>query len=84
MVDQRPDGELTLAPDKSWKATLARNGEREATPDEFAAFESEHGPFLCHLTARCNPCHIGAVVDSRYIYPPLVAHTTQPESEVIE
>lgn len=46
VVDRRPDGELTLAPDKSWKATLARNGEREATPDELAAFESEYGPFL--------------------------------------
>lgn len=46
VVDQRPDGELTLAPDKSWKATLARNGEREATLKEFAAFESEYGPFL--------------------------------------
>jgi hypothetical protein len=46
VVDQRPDGELTLAPDKSWKATLAHDGEREANPEEFAAFESEYGPFL--------------------------------------
>lgn len=46
VVDQRPDGELTLAPDKSWKAILARNGEREATTDEFSAFEAEYGPFL--------------------------------------
>jgi hypothetical protein len=46
VVDQRPDGELTLAPDKSWKAILARNGERETTSEEFAAFESEYGSFL--------------------------------------
>lgn len=46
VTDQRPDGELTLAPDKSWKAILARNGERDATPEEFAAFVAEYGPFL--------------------------------------
>ncbi|HEY5342625.1 MAG TPA: hypothetical protein VIJ66_03090 [Solirubrobacteraceae bacterium] len=44
--DKGPDGELTLVPDKSWKAILARNGERDATPEEFAAFVAEYGPFL--------------------------------------
>jgi hypothetical protein len=46
VTDQRPDGELTLVPDTSWAATLARNGERDATPEEFAAFVAEYGPFL--------------------------------------
>lgn len=46
ITDQRPDGELTLVPEDSWKATLARNGERKATPEEFAAFAAEYGPFL--------------------------------------
>ncbi len=44
--DQRPDGRLVLAPDISWKAILAREGEHEATAEEFAAFEAEYGPFL--------------------------------------
>ncbi len=46
VTGQRPDGELTLTPDRSRKAILARNGERPATPDELAAFEAEYGPFL--------------------------------------
>jgi hypothetical protein len=46
ITNQRPDGELTLVPDKSWAAILARNGERDATPEEFAAFVAEYGPFL--------------------------------------
>ncbi len=44
--DQRPDGRLVLAPDTSWKAILARHNAREATAEEFAAFEAEYGPFL--------------------------------------
>ncbi len=32
--------------DLSVEAILARNGERPATTEEFAAFETENGPFL--------------------------------------
>jgi hypothetical protein len=46
ITEKRPGGELVIAPDTSWKAILERTGGREATPEEFAAFEREHGPFL--------------------------------------
>ena len=45
-----PDGELTLVPDTyptvTWAEMLERSGGRDATPEEFAAFEAEYGPFL--------------------------------------
>lgn len=46
VTEERPDGSLTLVPDTSWKAVQARTGGREATDEEFAAFEREFGPFL--------------------------------------
>jgi len=46
ITEKRPGGELVLAPDTSWKAILERTGSREASGEEIAAFESEHGPFL--------------------------------------
>jgi hypothetical protein len=58
LVDRYPDEELDAVAallscrrsadgtDLSAKAILARHGERAATPEEFAAFEAEHGPFL--------------------------------------
>jgi hypothetical protein len=58
LVDRYPDEELDAVAallscrrsangtDLSAKAILARHGERAATPDEFAAFEAEYGPFL--------------------------------------
>ena len=48
--DEGPDGELTLVPDTypavKWAEMLERSGGRDATPEEFAAFEAEYGPFL--------------------------------------
>ncbi len=44
--DKGPDGELTLVPDTSWKAILARNGERDATEQEWQDFLAEHGPHM--------------------------------------
>ena len=44
--DERPDGELTLVPDASWAARLARHGERTMTPEESAEFWREHGPHM--------------------------------------
>jgi hypothetical protein len=48
--DRRPNGELTLVPDTypkvTWAEMLERSGGRDATPEEFAAFEAEYGPFL--------------------------------------
>ncbi len=55
--DTRPDGRLVLVPDPdpdpddahpsvTWAAMLKRSGGRDATPEEFAAFEAEYGPFL--------------------------------------
>jgi hypothetical protein len=46
ITEKRPGGELVIAPDTSWKAILERTRGREATPEELAAFEREHGPFL--------------------------------------
>jgi hypothetical protein len=46
VTDESPDGELTLVPDTSWKAILARGGGRELTPEESAAFWAEHGPHM--------------------------------------
>lgn len=34
--EERPDGRLVLRPDLSLRAILARHGERELTPQEFA------------------------------------------------
>ena len=51
--DQLPDGHLVLVPDPddpyptvTWAEMLKRSGGRDATPEEFAAFEAEYGPFL--------------------------------------
>jgi hypothetical protein len=52
--DTHPDGRLVLVPDPddnayptvTWAAMLKRSGGRDATPEEFAAFEAEYGPFL--------------------------------------
>jgi len=44
--DTGPGGEITLVPDTSWKAILARGGGRELTPEESAAFWAEHGPHM--------------------------------------
>ncbi len=46
VCDQRPNGGLVIAPETEWQAMLARTGAREATPDELAAFDAEHGPLL--------------------------------------
>ena len=58
LLDRYPDEELddivaflscrrsANGTDLSAKAILARHGERAATPEEFAAFEAEYGPFL--------------------------------------
>ena len=46
VTERRPGGELVIAPDTSFEAMLERTGSRVATPEEFAAFEAEHGPFL--------------------------------------
>jgi hypothetical protein len=44
--DIGPDGEITLVPDTSWKAILARGGGRELTPEEWENFLAEHGPHM--------------------------------------
>ena len=46
ITDERPGGKLTLVPDTSWEARLARHGERHMTPEEFDAFMAEHGPHM--------------------------------------
>jgi hypothetical protein len=46
VIERGPGNELRIAPDTSWKAILERTGGREATEEEIAAFEREHGPFL--------------------------------------
>jgi hypothetical protein len=46
VVDQRPDGELTLAPDTSISAIRKRLDTRAMTPEESAAFWREHGPAM--------------------------------------
>lgn len=46
VTEERPGGELVIAPDTSWRAMLERTGHREATAEEQAAFEAQHGPFL--------------------------------------
>jgi hypothetical protein len=44
--DEQPDGSLTLVPDNSWKAILARGGAREATEGEWQSFLAEHGEHM--------------------------------------
>jgi len=46
VIERGPGPQLRIVPDTSWKAILERTGGREATEEEFAAFEREHGPFL--------------------------------------
>jgi hypothetical protein len=46
--DRRPDGRLVLVPERNgvYPAVVPAFGGRRATPEEFAAFEAEYGPFL--------------------------------------
>jgi hypothetical protein len=46
--EERPDGRLVLAPDSkdTYPAVVPAFAGRSATPEEFAAFEAEYGPFL--------------------------------------
>jgi len=44
--DEGPGGELTLVPDTSWKAILARSGGKELTPQQWEDFLAEHGPHM--------------------------------------
>ena len=46
VTEKRPGGELVIVPDTSWKAMLERTDARAASPEEFAAFRAENGPFL--------------------------------------
>jgi hypothetical protein len=46
ITEERPGGKLTLVPDTSWEARLARHGERHMTLEEFDAFMAEHGPHM--------------------------------------
>jgi hypothetical protein len=41
-----PDGSLVIAPVTSVSTTPTRGGGRDATREEFAAFEAQYGPFL--------------------------------------
>jgi hypothetical protein len=45
ITEERPGGALVIVPDTSWKAMLGE-GEGDATEEEIAALEAEHGPFL--------------------------------------
>lgn len=44
--DKGPGGEITLVPDTSWKAILARGGSQELTPQQWEDFLAEHGPHM--------------------------------------
>jgi hypothetical protein len=41
-----PDGSLLIVPVNTPHATLTHSGGRDATHEEFAAFEAAYGPFL--------------------------------------
>jgi hypothetical protein len=45
ITEERNANEFVITRDTSWKAMLGKN-EREATEEEIAALEAEHGPFL--------------------------------------
>ena len=44
-MDERSASEFVITRDTSWGAMLGE-GERDATEEEIAALEAEHGPFL--------------------------------------
>jgi hypothetical protein len=44
ITEERSANEFVITRDTSWQAMLAE-GEREATEEEIAALEAEHGPF---------------------------------------
>jgi len=46
ITEERGDNEFVIARETAWRAAQRRAGAREATDEEFAAFEAEHGPFL--------------------------------------
>lgn len=46
VVEERPDGELTLAPDTGIAAIRRRLGTRAMTPEESEAFWREHEPAM--------------------------------------
>jgi hypothetical protein len=46
VTDQRPGGELTLAPDTSASAIRKRGGSRRLTAAEWQGFLAEHGPHM--------------------------------------
>jgi hypothetical protein len=45
ITEERNVNEFVITRDTSWKAMLGKD-EREATEEEIAALEAEHGPFL--------------------------------------
>jgi hypothetical protein len=45
ITEERNANEFVITRDTSWKAMLGKD-EREATEEEIAAIEAEHGPFL--------------------------------------
>lgn len=44
ITEERSANEFVITRDTSWQAMLGKN-EREATEEEIAALEGEHGPF---------------------------------------
>lgn len=46
VVEQSPDGELTLAPDTSARAIRARGNARQLTESEWQEFLAEYGPHM--------------------------------------
>jgi hypothetical protein len=45
VIEERSASEFVITRDTSWRAMLG-NDERDATAEEIAALEVEHGPFL--------------------------------------
>lgn len=45
VIEERSASEFVITRDTSWKAMLGKD-ERDATEEEVAALEAEHGPFL--------------------------------------
>jgi hypothetical protein len=44
VIEERSASEFVITRDTSWKAMLGKD-ERDATEEEIAALEAEHGPF---------------------------------------
>ena len=44
VIEERSAGEFVITRDTSWSAMLGE-GERDASEEEIAALEAEHGPF---------------------------------------